>query len=106
MNLDVNAERIERIIRMEQALDASNEAVSTLAAALDGYQEVLPSLLELTEYYSSPLWRSDFEADEAGKLPENLKRGVLSEDAVYDLLSDHHQLINALKSTLDTYIKK
>jgi hypothetical protein len=35
----------------------------------------------------------DYEDDEAGKLPEDLKRGVLSEDAVYNLLTDHHELI-------------
>ena len=34
----------------------------------------------------------DYEADEAGKLPADLKRGVLSEDAVYDLLSDYDAL--------------
>ena len=46
----------------------------------------------LSEYYASPLWREDFEADEAGLLPKDLKRGVLSEDAVYDLLSDYDAL--------------
>ena len=34
----------------------------------------------------------DFEADEAGLLPKDLKRGVLSEDAVYGLLSDYDAL--------------
>jgi len=42
----------------------------------------------LIDYYEGPLWREDFEADEAGKLPKDLKRGVLSEDAVYNLLTD------------------
>ena len=37
-------------------------------------------------YYRSPLWRSDFEADEAGKLPADLPRGVLSEDGIYNAL--------------------
>ncbi len=35
----------------------------------------------------------DFEADEAGKLPSDLKRGVLSEDAVYDLIIDNRDLV-------------
>lgn len=30
--------------------------------------------------------------DEAGLLPEDLKRGVLSEDAVWNLLKDHKEL--------------
>ena len=46
-------------------------------------------------YYTSGKWREDYEADERGELPPDLKRGVLSQDALYDSLgsvnddSDH-----------------
>lgn len=40
----------------------------------------------LSEYYTSALWKQDFADDEAGLLPQDLKRGVLSEDGVYNLL--------------------
>ena len=43
----------------------------------------------LEEYYTSGDWRTDYEADEAGELPADLKRGVLSQDGVYDLLADY-----------------
>lgn len=42
----------------------------------------------LDEYYTSGVWREDYEADERGELPLDLKRGVLSQDALYDLLED------------------
>ena len=42
----------------------------------------------LTDYLDSGAWREDFEADEAGLVPVELKRGVLSEDALYNLLGD------------------
>ena len=45
-------------------------------------------LYELTSYYESGQWLKDFEADERGELPKDLKRGVLSEDGVYNLLSE------------------
>ena len=45
-------------------------------------------LYELTSYYESGQWLQDFEADERGELPKDLKRGVLSEDGVYNLLSE------------------
>ena len=45
-------------------------------------------LYELTSYYESGQWLKDFEADERGELPKSLKRGVLSEDGVYNLLSE------------------
>ena len=51
-------ERIERIKKMEHYYDA------------------------LKEYYESGLWLSDYEADERGELPADLKRGVLSQDGL------------------------
>ena len=86
MNDGINRERIERIARMEQILDQSDAAVSAVFEAMQAYRAILPGLKELSDYYTSPLWMEDFEADEAGLLPENLKRGVLSEDAVCNLL--------------------
>ena len=43
-------------------------------------------LAALEAYYTSGEWREDYEADERGELPPDLKRGVLSQDALYDLL--------------------
>ena len=46
-----------------------------------------PEKLRLLEAYcTSGEWREDYEADENGELPPDLKRGVLSQDALYDLL--------------------
>ena len=85
--------QIERIEKMEQYLDESEAAIQALSEAMDRYEAIQPSLRKLSDYYGSTLWMKDFEDDEAGKLPEDLKRGVLSEDAVYNLLTDHHELI-------------
>lgn len=43
-------------------------------------------VLMLESYYTSGDWLADFEADEAGLLPKDMKRGVLSEDGVNDLV--------------------
>ena len=90
-------EQIERITYMEQILDEATEAVSSLSAALEKYNAVQDKLQELSAYYSSEQWRQDFDDDSAGKIPNNLKRGVLSEDAVYNLLTD----ITSLKAQLN-----
>ena len=50
---------------------------------------------DLEEYYLSYEWKKDFEADEEGLLPKDLKRGVLSEDGIYDLLEEYKELINS-----------
>jgi hypothetical protein len=44
-------------------------------------------LQELVRYYESGQWLQDYELDEAGRLPRDLKRGVLSQDAVYNFLA-------------------
>ena len=41
---------------------------------------------ELTAYYESSQWLQDYEADERGELPPTLKRGVLSQDGLWELL--------------------
>ena len=79
-------EQIERITYMEQILDEATEAVSSLSESLEKYAAIQDKLQKLIAYYSSKQWRQDFDDDSAGKIPSNLKRGVLSEDAVYNLL--------------------
>jgi len=89
--------QIERITYMEQILDETAEAVSSLSEALEKYSAVQEKLQELISYYSSEQWRQDFDDDSAGKIPSNLKRGVLSEDAVYNLLADVTRLEDQMK---------
>ena len=88
----------ERIAHMEKLLNEAVSAVKELSGALEKYQSLLPDIAELTAYYESPLWRQDFEDDCAGKLPKDLNRGVLSEDAVYNLLSDIRALHEQIKT--------
>lgn len=85
--------RIDRINEMEKNLDVSAEAISALAAALEKYEKAQPEWKKLSDYYGSTQWMRDYEADEAGKLPKDLKRGVLSEDTVYDLIIDNRDLL-------------
>ena len=85
--------QIDRISEMERCLDASEQTLKKLDEALDVYEQNRKSLKKLIDYYGSTLWMKDFEDDEAGKLPEDLKRGVLSEDAVYDLITKHHEIV-------------
>ena len=78
----------ERIRHMEKILNEACAAVRALSDALEQYESLLPAVKELTAYYESPQWMQDYEDDCAKKLPDDLMRGVLSEDAVYNLLSD------------------
>lgn len=87
---------IERIKRMEKALDTCTEAVKNLSEAVGAYAEAQSQFQSLTAYYCSPNWLEDLDADREGALPRDLKRGVLSEDAVYDLVTDNDMLLSML----------
>ena len=89
--------QVEHIQRMEQHLDTVSEAVQSLSDALDAYTAVRPQLQELIDYYESPQWLADYDADNAGLIPSDLKRGVLSQDTVYNLLTEHQRLLDVMK---------
>ena len=77
---------------MEEKLDKAIKAVAALDEALEQFHAVSPEIEELIAYYESDLWREDFEADEEGKLPADLKCGIFSEDGIYNLLTDYQRL--------------
>ena len=95
--MEDNKKQIVRIRQMERRLNRAVAAVKRLEAALDKYEAVQKDIVALDEYYGSELWRQDLADDEAGRLPEGLKRGVLSEDSIWNLLSDSKELNERLK---------
>ena len=92
-----NKQQITRIRQMERRLDRATAAVKRLSTALDKWEDVQDAIAALDEYYGSDLWRQDFADDEAGRLPADLKRGVLSEDGIWNLLVDVKELNELLK---------
>ena len=89
--------QVEQIIRMEKILDEAAGAAKNLSFALERYLALKDDMAELEAYYTGPQWMKDYEDDCAGKLPDDLKRGVLSEDAVYDLLNTQNMLREMIK---------
>ena len=74
-----------RIEYMERLFDEVREAVEAgqaMDATLDG------KIRALFAYMDGGLWLEDYQRDERGELPAGLKRGVLSEDGLYNLLMD------------------
>ncbi len=89
-----------RIRRMEAILNRSTDAVEALERALDALSELRPELRELLAYYGSSDWFADRELDSDGHLPRKLARGVLTEDAVYDLITDLARLREETETAL------
>ena len=85
---------------MESYLDETDKAFRELSKALERYESIREKYYALEEYYDSPDWMSDFDADEAGLLPDDLKRGVLSEDGLYNLITEHENLMIRLEKAI------
>ena len=79
---------IKRVQWMEFYFDTLQEAVRRIPDALREDGPLKEMLMCLIDYYESGQWMEDYRCDEQGKLPKDLKRGVLSEDGVYNFLSD------------------
>ena len=89
-------QRAERVSAMSAAFRRLDAIVAELNDRLEALEEAREDIAALKEYQESGQWLKDFEADEAKRIPEGTDRAVLSEDGLYNLLSD----IDALPSRL------
>ena len=78
--------QIERIQHMEKLLDFIIKARKEQHANQEKSARIQEAIRILAEYYASDDWKRDFADDEAGLLPKDLKRGVLSEDGIWNIL--------------------
>jgi len=81
-------ERLIRVREMEERYDELAGVLAKLEEAVSAWQAAEPGLEALRAYMDSGQWREDFEADERGEIPAEVKRGVLSEDGLFDLLQE------------------
>ncbi len=83
---------LDRIAEMERALDRAAAAAEALDAALSAWEGAQGDFAALAAYMESGEWLADYLADEEGRIPKDMKRGVLSQDALYDLLTEQGRL--------------
>ncbi len=88
---------LERIAAMEHALDNASAAAEALDAALSAYEAAQPDFAAIAQYLDSGEWLADYLADEKGRIPKDMKRGVLSQDAAYNLLTDRARLRETMR---------
>lgn len=92
----------ERIQYYEAVLDEAETVLKELSEALENYSSMQNKIKELESYYQSPVWMQDYKDDEEGKIAKDLKRGVLSEDAAYNLLSEQ----TVIKERMEEILKQ
>jgi len=87
-NMDAGRAAIARVEKMETLFDRLSEAFASDPECLKDNPELQRAAATLSDYLSGGEWLRDYELDEHGLFPQGLKRGVLSEDGLYNLLCD------------------
>ena len=88
---------LKRISEMEEILDLAVSRLDELDRLMEEYEAFQPELKKLETYYTGPQWKADLAMDEAGVLPDNLKRGVLSEDGIYNVLERNLEMLEKIR---------
>ena len=81
----VHKAETDRIRDMERYFDV---LCSAMRDARNMDAEMMEAARVIAAYMQSGQWLQDYESDERGELPAELKRGVLSQDALYDLMTE------------------
>lgn len=84
-----------RVRYYEALFDELLAALSDTDASEETLRALKDKAGELERYLTGGGWKADFAADEAGLLPCALKRGVLSEDGLYNALEDYRERLGA-----------
>ena len=95
--------RDARINRMSEAFNRLRNVSDILHEKADELEANSSDVDLLKDYLSSGQWLEDFEADEAGKIGPGVDRSVLSEDGLYDLLTDIDDLMHTFERLLDRF---
>ena len=84
-------EQLRRIAHFEAILRALERLTADPDASADALLAFGKKADALEAYYASEDWKRDFADDEAGRLPKELRRGVLSEDGTYNALEVYRE---------------
>lgn len=96
----MDAKRIVKIEKLENDFGLVRSVANDMDEALYNFAAIQRRIERLFQYQESGEWQKDFEADERGELPKNMKRGILSEDALDELLTDVTLLRDRMKELL------
>ena len=79
---------ISRITKMEKLFDDLKFSFEKSKEEFYKNKNLQRKLKVLTNYYENGKWLKDYQLDEENLLPKTLKRGILSQDGIYNFLSE------------------
>ena len=85
-------DQIDRINKYEYILNNSNQIIKNLEKTINDLNNIQSDIKSLNDYYGSSEWYKDIDDDKLGLLPKDINKGILSEDAIYNLLIDNKEV--------------
>ena len=85
--------RLENITKMENILNRTDDLISEMENLLERWDQNQQDFSELMNYYSSEERGNDLEDDRLEIIPQDLPRGVLSEDAIFNTYGNRKDLL-------------
>ncbi len=82
-------EKYTHIAHMEQILVQQEEMLRNMNQLLGSIEQNRDAYRELLNYYYSEQRARDLEDDSAHLIPDEMPRGVLTEDGIFDLVGDY-----------------
>ena len=89
--------RNARVNLMSAAFKRLGSVSAILTEKAEELEAIAPDVDLLKEYLASRQWMEDFEADERGEISNGVDRSVLSEDGLYNLLSELDDLMKTFE---------
>lgn len=83
---DKLSKTIQRINQMEYLYEIVSQVILKNPECYHKNTIIQAMIDKLIDYYDHE-WLEDYACDERNELPKDLKRGILSQDGLYDLLS-------------------
>lgn len=80
------------VIQNEQILNKSVKVFGEVRNAVEKLKSLLPQFQSLKNYYGSEEYMRDFDKSNLTSEYDDIHCGVLSEDGVYNLLVEAHEL--------------
>lgn len=81
----------KRVAAFETSFNHIDNTLKKFEKALSDLKNAQADLQKLEEYYYNG-WAEDLEADRRGEISNGINRGILSEDAIYNLLGESRSI--------------
>ncbi len=98
-------ESVKRIEYYEPVLNESENAVKDFSQCLEKFRRQCEKIKELSDYYGSDEWFSDFDSYEKGEIGKDVRCGVLSEDEVFDVIENCRETAVEMLDTASYILK-